>query len=295
MTKRPNFLILGAPKCGTTSLANWLSEHPAIFMCKPKEPHFFNTDYHSTDRPSTLTAYEALFASADDRHLGVGEASTGYLRSEVAVPAILDFAPNARFVVCLRNPVEMAVSVYAQLLKTGREFEKSFERAWNLQESRRRGAGIPWLCKEPKVLQYGYTCALGSQVEALLRHVARERVQFVLLESMAKDPRRVYLRVLEHLCVPDDGRVHFPVENERKVPRARLVTAALHSARQLGGAIGLPTRTGFGGLAMRLVSRPPEAQALSPEMRAKLNAFFEPEIHLLAQILDRDLSHWLGT
>jgi len=292
---KPNFFILGAPKCGTTSLANWLSEHPAIFMCKPKEPQFFNTDYHSTDRPSSVAAYEALFADADDRHLAVGEASTAYLRSEVAVPAILDFAPDARFVVCLRNPVEMAVSVYAQLLKTGRELEKSFARAWDLQESRRRGEGIPWSCTEPKVLQYGHTCALGSQVEALLRHVARERVLFVLLESIAEDPRRAYLHVLEHLSLPDDGRIYFPVENERKVPRARLVTAALHSARQLGGTLGLPSRTGLGGLAMRLASRPPESQALSPEIRSKLNAFFEPEIHLLARTLDRDLSHWLGT
>ena len=59
--RRPNFFIIGAPKCGTTSLSVWLSEHPKIFMSPIKEPHFFNTD--DRQAVTTLDQYEALFSS----------------------------------------------------------------------------------------------------------------------------------------------------------------------------------------------------------------------------------------
>jgi hypothetical protein len=60
--RKPNFFILGAPKCGTTSLAEWLGTHPNIFLSAVKEPHFFNTD----DRRGvmTLATYEDLFRLA---------------------------------------------------------------------------------------------------------------------------------------------------------------------------------------------------------------------------------------
>ncbi len=160
--KRPNFFILGAPKCGTTSLASWLSAHPNIFMSTPKEPRYFNTDYAAPDRPRSLEKYEQLFAEATPKHKAVGEATTGYLRSEKAVPAILKYAPSARFIVCLRNPIEMVQSVHAQLVKKGTEIEVSFERAWALQEVRRRGYSIPKTCHDSKVLLYGQACTLGK-------------------------------------------------------------------------------------------------------------------------------------
>jgi Sulfotransferase family len=68
---KPNFFILGAPKCGTTSLAVWLSEHPHIYMPQ-KEPHFFNTDHRRF--LNSRVGYERLFAGANERHRVVGEA-----------------------------------------------------------------------------------------------------------------------------------------------------------------------------------------------------------------------------
>lgn len=58
--KKPNLFILGAPKCGTTSLANWLGEHPRVFMSPMKEPYYFNKD-HSYSRVENLKSYENLF------------------------------------------------------------------------------------------------------------------------------------------------------------------------------------------------------------------------------------------
>ena len=93
--RKPNFFIIGAPKCGTTSLATWLSGHPNVFMSAVKEPHFFNTD----DRRfiSTLEAYENLFRAASSDHCAVGEASVWYLSSTEAVRNILALSTGRAF------------------------------------------------------------------------------------------------------------------------------------------------------------------------------------------------------
>ena len=115
--RKPNFFIVGGPKCGTTSLWSWLRTHPDIFMSHLKEPNFFNSDDNLGI--SGLTEYEALFRDARVSHTAVGEASVWYLSSPVAVQNILRFEPEARFIVLLRNPIEMAVAMHSQMLIGG--------------------------------------------------------------------------------------------------------------------------------------------------------------------------------
>lgn len=103
--QRPNFFILGAPKAGTTAMAQWLSEHPDVFMSAIKEPQFFNAD-HGGGFEGGLAEYLKLFAAASARHRVIGEGTVWYLYSRVAVKTILDVSPSARFLVMLRNPVD---------------------------------------------------------------------------------------------------------------------------------------------------------------------------------------------
>ncbi len=145
VNRLPNFFILGAPKCGTTSLASWLGEHENIYMSPVKEPNYFNTDVRIIGR-LTDWEYQALFRGACEKHMAVGEATTGYLRSRVAVERILDAVSDARFIVCIRKPIEMAISYHGELVKSGIETETDFETAWRLQEIRRRGVRTPPLC-----------------------------------------------------------------------------------------------------------------------------------------------------
>src|SRR5581483_10303187 len=177
--KKPDFFILGAPKCGTTSLAAWLAEHPDIYMSPEKEPHFFNTDHKRY--VTALEGYERLFEGASDRHAAVGEASVWYLSSEDAVANILAYNPAARFIVMLRNPVEMAPSLHEEQVFTGREEVRDFATAWDLQEARKRGHDLPRLTWEPKHLLYGDMCRLGAQLERLFSRVPAERVKMIFI------------------------------------------------------------------------------------------------------------------
>ena len=107
----PNFFIVGAPKCGTTALCEYLKYHPNVFMSTPKEPHYFAEDFERYRHVKTEDKYLALFGDCNDRHLMIGEASVFYLRSTRAVSLIRDFNPDAKIIVMLRNPVDMVYSL----------------------------------------------------------------------------------------------------------------------------------------------------------------------------------------
>jgi len=228
--KKPNFFIIGAPKCGTTSLAAWLKEHQQIYMSTPKEPHHFNTDQRYI-MVKESSDYDRLFEKANNQHLAVGEASVFYLYSQEAVPNIENYAADIKYIVCLRNPIEMAYSLHEQLIISGYEDEQNFEAAWFLQDDRMHGKSIPSLCKDSIFLQYGAVCSLGVQLERLYTHVPQERVFPLLLDDLRDDPRAAYLRVLKFLNVEDDGRTDYFVKNPAKALRSPWV---MKMVRRLG-------------------------------------------------------------
>jgi Sulfotransferase domain len=286
---KPNFFILGAPKCGTTSLAVWLSEHPQIYMPQ-KEPHFFNTDHRRF--LNSLEGYERLFAGANARHRAVGEASVWYLSSASAVKNILDYAPDAKFIVMLRNPVDMAPSLHEEQVFTGREDVADFAKAWNLRDARRAGCSLPTMVWDPKLVQYDDLCSLGAQVERLLETVPRERVKFLLLEDVARDSGASYRSVLEFLGVDDDHRQDFETYNQAKTRRWQsLVTVAwaVSSAKATLGierGLGLWKRIDAMNRVERL--RPP----IGDDMKQVLRDYFATDVALLQNLIGRDLSQW---
>ena len=301
MAVKPNFFIVGAPKCGTTALYEYLRPHPNIFMPKHKEPHYFAKDLGTYPFIKTLDDYTALFADAGEQHLSVGEASVYYLRSSTAIANIREFNPAARVIAMFRNPVEMVHSLHSQLLYMSEESERDFETAWRLQDRRRQGVGLPPGSRGGFLVQYAEVGQFGTQTERVLANFPRSQVKLILYDDFAASPQAVYDEVIEFLGIPDDGRTEFPRVNESK--RARLVwlrdfyrkpPAPLRSAfrglkRMVGGQ-------GISAVAHRIVDlntvterRPP----LSPAFRAELVAAFRDEVALLSRLLNRDLSHWV--
>ena len=151
---KPNFFIIGAPRAGTTSLCNYVADHPRIYFSPIKEPHFFSTDYPDHPRPDERE-YERLFAVANGSYLAVGEGSTSYLSSLVAVPKILEYSPAAKFIVLMRHPIELAYSFHSHLVYHGGEDVEDFEQAWRLQPERAAGRCLPPDTPDSRLLQYG--------------------------------------------------------------------------------------------------------------------------------------------
>lgn len=292
---RPNLFIVGAPKCGTTSLASWLDSHPNIFMCKPKETYFFSEDVKSNRAAASFNEYLDLFKEVSSDHVAVGEASTTYLRSSVAVKSIEACFDMPKYIVCLRNPIDMAQSVYGQLLKGGRENEPSFERAWQLQEERLAGKSLPARTGDPFDLQYGQMCLVGSQLENMLQHVEANRVLTLFLEDMKNDPEAEYLRVLGFLGVEDIGWRDFTVENSRGVPKNIMLVRSLRFFSDLKRKLGFKTGSGIGAKLLSGLVRKPRADEKELDFRTRvlLSRYFEDDIKRLSSLTGKNLNHWM--
>ncbi len=295
MAPWPSLFLIGAPKCGTTSLAAWLGAHPQLVMSQPKEPNFYAPDVASSPAARCATDYLQLFGPTKPGQIRA-EASTSYLRSRVAAGRILADAPAARFVVCLRNPVDMAPSVHGQLVRTGREPISDFETAWRLQERRRAHLPARRPDHNPADWLYADMCRLGDQVARLLEVVPRAQIRFVFLEDLKANPGATYRAVLAFAGVADDGRQDFPALNRRRVPRLAALARASHHAASLRERLGLSRGTGLGARINRLNERAPSPaqRRLSPLMARELTDCFRDDIRQLAHLTGRDLEHWLA-
>jgi hypothetical protein len=298
---QPSFFIVGAPKCGTTALYEYLRPHPAVFLPDIKEPHFFARDLGTYPRIKTMEDYRALFAGATPDHLRVGEASVYYLRSSVAIPQIREFNPEARLIAMFRNPVDMVHSLHSQLLHVAEETVSDFEAAWRLQERRARGLDVPPGIRSPLLVQYAQVGAFGTQARRLLSCFPPEQVKLILFDDFAASPGRVYDEVIEFLGLPHDGRTEFERINENKGTRVAwlrrlyrkpppvLREAVRSIKRAVGGESISAAKKKLVALNTVRERRPP----LSPEFRAELVASFQDEVALLGRLMNRDLSHWV--
>src|SRR5580698_1501830 len=102
---KPNFFIVGAPKSGTTSLYDYLKEHPQVFLPK-KELYYFCYDLTFRTPPISENIYLKYYTDANNQK-AVGDASVYYLLSPGAAKKIKDFNPEAKIIVMLRNPIQM--------------------------------------------------------------------------------------------------------------------------------------------------------------------------------------------
>lgn len=297
--RKPNFFIIGAPKCGTTSLARWLREHPKIYMSPWKEPRYFDRDLRTRFRIKERE-YFALFKRATDEHLAVGEATVWYLYSQEAVPNIEREIPGARYIVMIRNPVEMAYSLHEQMVVHQVEHVYDFAKAWELSPVRRAGHGVSRWVAEPRLLDYQSVCMLGTQLERLFAIVPKERVLVLVLDDIKENPRREYLRVLAFLGVPDDNRTEFPVLNRAKRVRwrgfQRALLLALKAERVVRGKVGLPPQNSKVLWRLNDLNKKPRPRPPMPdELRARLEKFYSEEIRKLERVLERDFSNWFTT
>ena len=289
---KPNLFIIGAPKCGTTALAHWLSGHPDVFFSDLKEPSFFNHDF--AQRAITrLNDYESLFRKANPDHKAIGEASVRYLFSNVAVPGILEYNSDARFVVMLRVPTDMVRAIHEQRLFGFSENIPDFKKAWRMQRERLRGHFIPPRCQDPCLLQYGEWGRLGFQVERLLKHVDADRCHFILLDDVRSDARRAWLDLLAFLGLPDDGRSAFPVMNPAKTRRFSTLALLAHALgntkrRLVGRSFSLGILNTMNRMTRMNRPRPDIDAAFSEELKR----FFASDVVLLEQCIGRDLSAW---
>ena len=226
---RPNFFIVGAPKCGTTALHAYLDAHPEIFMSHYKEPHFFGSDLRRRRRP-TKSQYFSCFARARNEKR-VGEASALYLYSKRAAAEIKEFCPEARIIIMLRDPVEMLYSKHSQSIFSGNEVINDFEEALEAEADRKLGLRIPRGVKLDAILFYRDIGRYTEQVQRCFDVFGRANVHVIVYDDFQDDTASVYRETLRFLGVDQEFQPCFEVKNPNKVVRNRVLHRILRSPR----------------------------------------------------------------
>lgn len=294
----PNFFIIGAPKCGTSAMHEYLAKHPQVFMTDVKEPHHFSTDMPGRNGYFCPIEYRELFKNATSKHLVRGESSVYYLYSRVALSRIVTQYPDAKFVAMLRNPIELTQSLHGQLQTSLTEDEPDFRTAWNLQEARARGEHLPSTCIEPSYLQYREIGLLGQQMRRALDVIDSSNLLTIMFDDFCRHPERSYAQVLNHLGLKHDGQSQFPRVNVRTALRYRWLRNVLDQRRLPAWMRRCGRRMGLHKLHASLTSWnevPQPRPQLQPEFKRELASVFLDDVKLLSRLVGHDLSHWLST
>jgi hypothetical protein len=220
----PGLLIVGAQRCGTTSMYRALAQHPA--MAKPvlrKGVHFFDVAY--TKDMKWYRAHFPLVASARrTAPSGVDpvafESSPYYLFHPLASARIAESLPGVKILVLIRDPVERAYSAHAHELARGYESEP-FERALTLEEERLQGEEER-LLTDPTYESHAHRHQAyvrrgqyGEQIERMSQHVGRDQIHVVDSQLFFTEPEKVFAKVLTFLDLPAAGAIGFERHNAR--------------------------------------------------------------------------------
>jgi hypothetical protein len=207
----PDFLILGVQKGGTTSLYNYLIEHPNIIRARRKEAHFFDQHFEkgiSWYRGNFPTFMSKYYIEKIRKQVFItGEGSPEYLFYPHIAKKVGNLLPKAKLIVLLRNPVDRAYSQYRHNIRWGHE-TLSFEDALALEEERTK-EGKERAAKEENYHNFSYQraayIARGIYVDQVHRWLSifpREQLLVLRSEDFFKEPGEMYKKTLSFLNVP---------------------------------------------------------------------------------------------
>ena len=303
----PDFFVVGAPRCGTTSFCRYLARNPQICFSRPKEPHYFARLTRDPSPDELRHDYlDRCFGHFAHGHRVLGEGSVSYLYLPESIERIRRFNPGARFVALVRNPLAMLPSYHLRMRFLLQEDEPDFARAWALETVRARGERIPRHCLDPRLLWYRRVAMLGAQIERLFATAGRERSHVVVFDDLANDPLGVYRRALDFLGVDYDGQTQFERRYGSQMYRHRWLQRILFVPATRSRMVDTLQRrkrkyNQDGSKRKSLIARvvgwnkiPASPAPLTPQMAATVRDALRPDVAKLSELLDRDLSSWLA-
>lgn len=307
---RPDFLVIGAPKAGTSALHEALRAHPQIHVPAGGRPHEKEPKYFMCDDapppaycgPGDAHSqqewvwrrrdYEALFAAAPPGQLR-GESTPFYLWSPGARRRIADQLPDVKLIAIVRDPVDRAYSNWMHLSVDGLEPLADFRTAFHAQAQRIDAGYAPFW-------RYGELGLYGQQLEDLYRLVPRERVHVLRFGSLIEEPAAALDAVTAFLGVETGLLSTVPANNARSFAEPGLVTDAVGRLIRGGAAAGAYAPPHI----WRRVSKPlityrqrgeVARPKLSAQTRAGVLEYFDADITLLESLTGIDVSPWRST
>ena len=207
----PNFIIFGVSRSGTTSLYQYLSQHPNIEPCAVKEPRYFDMYYdrginwYKMNFPSKFQKF--VFTKIKHKKFITGEASGAYLQNPHTPKRIRSLDPKMKLILLLRNPVDRAFSHYVRKMKNGSE-KLSFEDAIEQEKSRIEGEQERMEQNEKYYspiyhsLAYITTGLYVIRLKHWLKYFSMKQILVLENGEFLRDPEKVYNQAIEFLDLP---------------------------------------------------------------------------------------------
>lgn len=293
----PNFIIIGAGKSGTTSVYNYMKQHPEIFMCPIKEPRFFaytgkiNNDLQVPHKNSyfptkTFEEYTSLFKQATNEPI-IGEASPIYLTSTVAAERIRKLLPEVKLLAILRNPVDRAFSHYTMLVRGGIE-------SWEAETGFKKDT-----FKKDSLIVRG-----GLYYENLMRYFAlfsEKQIKICIFEDLKRNTLSVIQDIYAYLGVDPsfkpDVSERYNVGGFPKNQRLGIILLWINKLWNNRSIIYMrdfvPKR--FIRMYWALYNKNLDKRIEYPQdLRRLLLEFYREDILKLQDLIRRDLTSWLN-
>ena len=305
MPNLPTFLIVGAPKAGTTALHAALSQHPEVFMSQPKEPKYWLCDdapppawrgpgdaHSQQEWVWRRQDYEDLFEDPERRPVR-GESTPFYLWSRGAHRRIAEGLPDVRLIAVVRDPIDRAYSNWMHLWSDGLEPESDFEVAYQRQDERIRSGWAPFW-------RYRDLGRYGEQLQHQFRYVDPARVLVMRYRTLVDEPRAAVDRACRFLGISMGHVSSIPQDNSRHYVRPgwrpRVIGPVIRAGAQAGQfaspqvwrRASVPLISQLSGSGAN--HRPP----LAHEARQRLLADFSDDVALLTALTGEDFNDWLS-
>ena len=216
--KKINFFIVGAPKSATSFIKYYLNQHPKIFLPED-EPVFMCKDMRDLSQFKTLDDYLELFKDRleENSKIVCGEKTSIYLFSENAYKEIYKYNPNAKIIICLRNPIEACYSYHNHNKIMGFEQINDFLDAWNVQDKRKlSNYKIPFFARKEKLrYQYKYNYTYSIHVTKFIKMFGEKNVKILLHDDILKNSEKVFSELFSFLDVDDYKISKFETINKQ--------------------------------------------------------------------------------
>lgn len=286
--KLPDFIVIGAPKSGTTAIEQYLHQHPEIYMSPLKNPAFFIWQgkerlFYGRNVVNSLASYHALFQYYTTQKVA-GEVSPGYLPDHSAPERMKALVPDVKLIAILRNPVERAFSQFWFNRQIGAERFSSFRDALAFEKQLMQGITNEEK-NQPKYIRGGF---YHRQLMRYFEFFSPANIKIILYDDFRETPAKVMEDIflflgVNHRFVCDVGKKH----NVTRVPKYEWMDRIAGWLQKFPNAF--VKKTG-GKLREKNAGQLP---AIPDDIRKLLEAEYAEDIVQLGQLLNRDLSFWL--
>lgn len=303
--KRPNFIIIGAEKCGTTSLYHYLNQHPEVYMSPEKEPCYYifkngtpsilgseiNKDVFLRTRIKNEQEYSKQFEGVNMQK-AIGEASASYIYVKEAAENINNELPNAKLIVVLRNPVERAYSNFLHCIRRGVEPLRDFNEyvQSHVEQTRIKN-------KVGLVLYYIEKGFYFKYLSEYFQLMNKENIKVIVYDELKQNPEKVVETIFNFLGLNQSFKIdvseHHNV-SEKKGLQKNALTDLYKSRSPLMFKIKNWIPRSMGKSVANLLNKNfrEDIPQMTDETKTILKSTFLADIENLERLIDKDLSGW---